>query len=212
MRLNLKGPKRCNESNRRLPGSTHKLGSSFAETRRGDQGISTASYPMGWPSFQTSSPFGEKPLPATRSRTVRQPAPSGAASRRLNMPIMRHNVRPRGAPQRISQPIRREFRAEPEITSAVGLTIRTARLASPAIATEHLIAESVVQLGIEANACMFRPDSSHDAFWGHLVQKRQPLFPREELKGLISVREEPDPATSWHSTRARGRMTNTTMV
>src|SRR5579872_1843224 len=38
------------------------------------------------------------------------------------------------------------------------------RLASPAVATQHLLAESVVQLGIQANACMFQSDSSHDTF------------------------------------------------
>ena len=38
------------------------------------------------------------------------------------------------------------------------------RLASPAIATQHLAAESVVLVGIEPQARMFRSDPSHDAF------------------------------------------------
>jgi hypothetical protein len=39
-----------------------------------------------------------------------------------------------------------------------------ARLASPAVATQHLVAEVVVVVGIESQSCMFRSDSSHDAF------------------------------------------------
>ena len=41
---------------------------------------------------------------------------------------------------------------------------RPAQLASPTIATEHLIAQLFIQLGIEPQACVFRLDSSHDAF------------------------------------------------
>ena len=38
------------------------------------------------------------------------------------------------------------------------------RLASPAVATQHLVAQTVVLVGIEPQAYMFRSDSSHDAF------------------------------------------------
>jgi hypothetical protein len=40
----------------------------------------------------------------------------------------------------------------------------TARLASPAIATQHLIAQAFVELRIEQLACTFRSDSIQDAF------------------------------------------------
>jgi len=41
---------------------------------------------------------------------------------------------------------------------------RAARLASPAVATQHLVAKIVVLLGIEPHGCRFRSDPVHDAF------------------------------------------------
>jgi hypothetical protein len=38
------------------------------------------------------------------------------------------------------------------------------RLASPAVATQYLVAQTVVPGGIEPKACMFRSDLAHDAF------------------------------------------------
>ena len=38
------------------------------------------------------------------------------------------------------------------------------RLASPAVATQHLMAQTVVLFGIQAQACMLRSEHSHDAF------------------------------------------------
>ena len=38
------------------------------------------------------------------------------------------------------------------------------QLASPAVATQHLVAQTVVLVGIEPQACVFRSDPSHDAF------------------------------------------------
>ena len=38
------------------------------------------------------------------------------------------------------------------------------RLASPAVATQHLMAQTVVLFGIQPQACMLRSEHSHDAF------------------------------------------------
>jgi hypothetical protein len=38
------------------------------------------------------------------------------------------------------------------------------RLATPAVATQHLLAQTVIVIGIEPQAHMFWSDSSHDAF------------------------------------------------
>jgi hypothetical protein len=38
-----------------------------------------------------------------------------------------------------------------------------ARLTSPTVATQHLVAEIVILLGIELQACVFRLAPSHDA-------------------------------------------------
>jgi len=51
-----------------------------------------------------------------------------------------------------------------------------ARLASPAIATLHLRAETVVLVGIEPPACMCLSDLIHDAFSVTRCRKRLPLF------------------------------------
>ena len=54
------------------------------------------------------------------------------------------------------------------------------RLASPTVATQHLLPEAIVQLAIEV--WLFGKNPVHEAFWDHVVQKSLPLFARKEFE------------------------------
>ena len=51
---------------------------------------------------------------AAGSGVVRESAAAGAASRWLEVSIVRHDVEPGSSPQTVSQPLRRRFRREPD--------------------------------------------------------------------------------------------------
>jgi hypothetical protein len=53
---------------------------------------------------------------AAEPLVVRKSAPADIASRRLEMSVVRHDVKPGSPSQRIPQPVRRRFRAEPDNT------------------------------------------------------------------------------------------------
>ena len=56
------------------------------------------------------------------------------------------------------------------------------RLASPAVAMQHLVAQIVVLAGIEPQAVHVSVGPESQRLLGHMVQKRLPLFPGEELE------------------------------
>ena len=66
----------------------------------------------------------------------------------------------------------------------VNLKVRPgpARLASPTVAAQHLLPESIVRLAIEPQAWLFGKNLGSRGLLDHFVQKSLPLFARKEFE------------------------------